>query len=1104
MDTPDPFNDASSLPHEPEITPNSADFASPVPVPSHKSTTQVRRKAARRKAKPSFLELDNEINDDQEPGYDSKPSNRPRTYEAFESASLDFQCSPTAPEPDTKSHGKYLSGCTNQASDVSTPAQIDRFLYDCDDEHDKTSQNKYLSGCANYTSEVSTPASVPGFAYDWDDDDPQSSHSPHHAPVPQQSAEVEQRSIPEHEGLFEGLLRSGLVEIASNAASPEPWQQKGKLWSGMRGESAIGTEETNNSEGLSAQGNSIVNTEVKMLTLVVETDESAGDHVVNKFSLSALPPSRGNSPATIKTEPKTASKKCSTKEPAKEPKKKAARQAATRQKKPIANQPKRRRAKQAPSLELFSSGEDNNVAVTMGSDLQGKEEKNVRNRSRQAEFKPLKSPINSHLAATQDIISISSGLSDSFEEDDEGDDDFVPTSNQQIDSINSKARAATRYRAAKPVSRSLNGSRAAHEKLATDDSAAGVKPKTPPKQTNKTSSFHKKSLNATDVRVRPPVKNEKSLATPAPSDAKQSNAANQSAIINVTENNTQLEENAGVSIPASSKFRQTKSRLVNKPGHTLEADSAAVNDSRNLGVDSNSRDGPKSNFKPQRTAQISVSQPHGRHCLPSTEDVASATVKAESTTVSREVRKQRPTKMARSHPDRHQAGGNAQTFAPVAEADEENQCTEPVFEYQAHVEGTLLDSASTDRVPDDCYMAVSDDGLIDYADGESATGVEALSTENVNSIVLAENNNNLPAKQVKVHVVLQKDSPDENNPARAVTRDQLATGPNPLKRRLPEERSVTLTARPINRGSGFRDCLQPMSSSSSVQRSIDSIVPPLNKRNVAKKPRLEALPTSAKSPNEQLASGAAASRIIVCDSGDDVFKSGYQDDTIKRTTAFVRKCTSKPTENHGHTRIEAFASSRNQHDEQQRVQALHQPDTVTNRVLAAISNPTVHENTKYSSHDESGKSSLHDGHHSLCHQPRASEMDHREQAWKKAAEPYGEGIGETMHRTVNVILRSLKTKEDAIDDVIEDYGMEGKRIVSRLSAEHEKERKRLAQQYEQCRLNYIQACLEARRRTKSTLNDLMSEDLSQIMTGVGRDPAVGRLKKLQWAIQRAP
>ncbi|KUI60959.1 hypothetical protein VP1G_08163 [Cytospora mali] len=1087
MDTPDPLNDASSLPHEPDITPNSADFASPVPVPSRKSTTPVRRKAARRKAKPSFLELDNENDDDQERGYDGKPSNKPRTFEAFESASSNFQCSPTAFKPDTKSHGKYLSGCANQTSDVSTPAPINRFLYDCDDEPEKIPQNKYLSGCANYTSEVSTPASVHGFVYDWDDDDPQTSHSPHHAPVPQQSAEVEQRNIPEHEGLFKGLLRSGLVETASTAASPEPWQQKEKLWSGMRGESAIDTDETNN-----------------------KIDESADDQVVKKFSLSALPPSRGNSPATIKTKPKTATKKRSTKEPAKESKKKAARQAATHQRKPMTDQPmtdqpKPRKANRVPSLELFSSGEDNKIAVTIGPDLQEKEEKIARDRSRQAEFKPLKSPINSHLAATQDIISISSGLSDSFEEeDDKGDDDFVPTSSHQIDSTQPKTRAETRYRVAKPVSRSLNGSRAAHENLATDNSAAGVKPKTPPKQKIKASPVLKKSLNATGVQIRPQVKNEKGLATSAPSQVKQSNAAHQSAIINVSENNTQLEKYAGVTIPASSKFKQTKSRLVNKLGHTHEADSAAVNGSRNHGVDSFSRDGPKSNFKLQRTAKASMSQPNERHCLPGTEDVASETVKAESTTVSREVRKQRPTKTVRSHPDRHQAGWNAQIFAPVVEADEENQCTEPVYDYQAHVEGTLLDSAPSDRVPDNHYAAVSDDGLIDYADGETATGVEAFSTENVNSIVLPENNNNLPTKQVKVHVGLQKDSPDENNPARFVTRDEFATGPNPLKRRLPEERSVTQTANQINRGSWFRDCLKPMSSSSSVQRSIDSIVPPLNKRNVAKKSRLEALRTSVRSPNEQLANGAAASSTLVCDSGDDVFNSGYQDDTIKRTTAFVRKCTSKPTENQGHARVEAPTSSRNQHDEQGRVRAraLHQPDTVMNRVLAEISNPTVHENTTHSSHDESGKISLHDGHHRLCHQPRVSEIDQREQAWKKATEPYGEGIGDIMHRTVNVILRSLKTKEDAINDVIEDYGMEGKHIVSRLSAEHEKERKRLAKQYEQCRLNYIQACLEARHRTESTLNDLMSEDLSQIMTRVGKDPAVGRLKRLQKAIQR--
>lgn len=98
-----------------------------------------------------------------------------------------------------------------------------------------------------------------------------------------------------------------------------------------------------------------------------------------------------------------------------------------------------------------------------------------------------------------------------------------------------------------------------------------------------------------------------------------------------------------------------------------------------------------------------------------------------------------------------------------------------------------------------------------------------------------------------------------------------------------------------------------------------------------------------------------------------------------------------------------------------------------------------------------------------------------------------------------MILRSLKTKEDAIHDVVEDYQREGKRIVDKLSSEHEKERKQLVQKYEQYRINYIKVCTEARRQTKATSNDLKLVDLGRFM---GRDPAVNRLKELQKALQK--
>lgn len=101
-----------------------------------------------------------------------------------------------------------------------------------------------------------------------------------------------------------------------------------------------------------------------------------------------------------------------------------------------------------------------------------------------------------------------------------------------------------------------------------------------------------------------------------------------------------------------------------------------------------------------------------------------------------------------------------------------------------------------------------------------------------------------------------------------------------------------------------------------------------------------------------------------------------------------------------------------------------------------------------------------------------------------------------------MILRNLKTKEQAITDVVEDYERQGQRIVRKISAVHEKERKLFIDQHEQHRLNYIKVCTESRRRTKAKLHDLKSVDVAQILEGARGDPAVARLRELQKALQK--
>lgn len=65
------------------------------------------------------------------------------------------------------------------------------------------------------------------------------------------------------------------------------------------------------------------------------------------------------------------------------------------------------------------------------------------------------------------------------------------------------------------------------------------------------------------------------------------------------------------------------------------------------------------------------------------------------------------------------------------------------------------------------------------------------------------------------------------------------------------------------------------------------------------------------------------------------------------------------------------------------------------------------------------------------------------------------------------MLRSLKTKEAAVHDVVKDYQIGGARIVNSIVATHVEERKQLIEEHEQNRLKYIRVLEDARSKFRA-------------------------------------
>ncbi|KAK7730571.1 hypothetical protein SLS53_008961 [Cytospora paraplurivora] len=1009
---------------------------------------------------------------------------------------------PTSPaaKAETHSDSVLLRGVSEFQSKASTPAP-------------ETATNpRYV--LFSEAADIDSRASVA--LPDQNEDDPSPPHAVTSGAFIRQTEDYRQSSE-EYSGQPQDRRRKGILELVSNnTTSPQPHQRKQRLASDMRGASVFDIDMTGKNVDTFTSRKPPAKPKVAPERNTYEQGDD--DHGSNLFSPSAVPLSRGNSPGATKTKRKTATKRKPKRNmEEKPPTKQLSEQASERQSQPTRAKAKPRRIVpvQKP-LDLSSGGESSKGgARTVASDLQEEEQKPIGpSMPRQASFKPLKSPINPHLAATQDLVQSSYDASDSPEEQENmGEEDFEPTSTfspPKVRVAHPKTRAAAQSVEGKAASDNCSNPkggdtkpqrRAGVGKPATDDTAVEAELKRVPKQSTEAATAAKTPAGETNDGSRTQLKKELGSAIAAPSQTNKTNRAKQPANSRVSGSKRQPKKNALISKPAQAQINRAEL------GYSSQADHPTAKFPRHPNTDKLGLDVVDGRSRSKRIGDASISQ--ARNVEASTTDQAN---------IDKESRKQGPIKShpTRPHdpvPDPNDSRGNVQGHsvnhrAPGADADDEYG--ESTWEDQTGVSTTFVNLTS-----DGQEATAPDERAFGYTDGRDIKHMEGHSVGAAGSIALAGNKNRSTVIEHNIPVVRQVNrSPLKSHPVPTHSHMQYATSFNPLKRSFPMDNGASRrTDANDQSGRSIQSYTRSVFPANLTPRPTDTVVTPINHEPVAKKRRFEVVDTAANSQNDNLVSGSAVPCMLSNDGGDDVFGPQEQGGLAKRT-AFVRRCISNQPGDNDPVRARAETTVQGQPADhitapgqyQQRARVLQKPDYVAQKILAAINTPAAAEGPVCQSSNETlDMEQAPDRNCGVPEQPRFPHVpivDDRKEAWKTATEPYGEGLGEMMHKVVNVILRSLKTREDSIGDIVDDYGREGRRIVDRMSAKHEKERTQLLHYHEQYRLNYIHACKESRRRTRETLNGLRSVDLNQVVGEVDKDPVIDRLKELQRSLQK--
>ncbi|KAJ0120740.1 hypothetical protein J7T55_015472 [Diaporthe amygdali] len=1102
MDTPAPGVVKDSQRSLPNVTPKSANFGSPLAT-QNSWTAPPRRRPVQQKAKPSFLpdeyDEDGEDEDEEHDDFVDDTQDHPASGPDLDSMSLDRDSGQS--EEDEADEGVYNQSptpCASQAAHLppqsAQPVQMSSMLASSDTSSvfEALKEQSVAGGIAKGPSRV-TQSSEP-------------------------SKQMQQQKGPSAKR--GKTAREGIKEPPAKLTAPKPKTTAKK---------------------------SFVNSKAKLSALEVEIETDTGEADVREpvdYDYS-LPASNSNSPAAPPAKKRAAAKK----QPVKKPVPKSKSNAAPKAKSLVRGATKNAKSKDSPPVHQSSEahpwdGEDDQATTLVERD----------NTIPLIKQEVLKSRVASTVDPTQDAVLISSdSTSSSLESDNEDDEDFECSLNMIPRNSGRKTRAAAQMQAAKGSGRKIESQpaamtnprgRAAEEvQDSLDDSG---RQNAQSKQQKKTSAVEK--TRAALTRDKPTAELMKETDSSAAKIKTKSAVRRQPVVNSTSKSKGQVKEDTVV--PSSTKHaKASKTNGLDQSGEP----SKSIEDShRKPNIVTFGPNGPKTNGKSHRSTTTGKLRPQGQQ----SESNHGKHPRVPKTQLAIEGQKVLGLQSAMAVED---GDGPAEGFAGTAEGGSRRAALTSQAIFARSIPGNAshsklnaeemvphLDEEMTGSTYGNDYSNTSDQliggnakaemAVEDVADAvvvlnphnhqkqEIATDFKKPEDRKVRN-TFAGTDNELPQTRGQ-RIVLK----DMSTNSRTLLTEAPADVRLPLKRKLPED--VNVHEPPLVQHSPMRKS----SSQSGVfhtlgQNPTAANLPSRNRQRPEKKPRYSSAQVVGQIKDAIYATkhvdrGGNVSCRIGGDSGDDVF-GPEKDDQPFRSSAFVQRLISnestdrepEKTEVAAPSLIDARAASR-QYSAAIRPSAANRPaaaetvshlqdgqqsDDIVQRVLAALAPreerstspcPSSEDHVKSFDVDKGTNAWLDDS----LDQRAAAELNARTRAWKKATEPYADSIAETMHRIVNTILRSLKTKEAAIVDVIEDYRTDGKRVVERMADKHRKERSQVIQQQEQNRLRCIQTYGEARRFAGALQDKLESVDVGKTINNVGKDATTNHLKQLQQAI----
>lgn len=1016
MDTPDVPVVKDSQESRPNVTPKSANFGSPIAT-QESWTAPPRRRQTQQKAKASFLDDDDDGDNNQdEQNYSHVVTNCQKQFQV---------------DPDLDS-----------TSSESEPGQNEEAAKGWDVYNQSPTPHASQAARLPPQSAQPVPRSSPAGSSD---------HSGVFEALKKQHAAAQTSNDP---------LKIGSL----HKPRKEEKEQERAVVTGDRpagdGKKGVSGEDTAPRPKMVAR-KSLANSKVKLAALDVEQESDTGKPGFQEPPECdySLPASNSSSPAASPAKKRPAAKKQLAKASASKPRTnqqeaKAAVGSRKKQKKPKSTVP----AQQSPP-KAHSDGDhiaDMILTEEPGTLTKAPHEANPLPETGHQRVGPGKG-VNAD--EEQMVVTISSDSTSSFPESDNTDDDDFECP-RKVTPSNTRRRtraAAAESQAAKEAKRkaesrpdSLPNSRYQEAEDGKGHLNTAERTKIQPKQPPKKPAVGKaQAVTVGDKPTLEPVEESKPVAEKP--KGRNSNGGGRAGVNRTTKDKTQIKQETVVSSSAD----RAKRGEASKPGQTSKAVKQPENPNRKPNIISFGPDGPKKNGRSHnkttttdlRSQGQQPGSSNGKHPVARKKQLAegahndpqvqlNTTVQDGSSPtsdftgqaeggLSRVARASQPSP-ARITPD-HASSSKAETEATV---------------HPFHLGTTNLTCEAECGDASDQFVCVAD-ADDDTAVERAADMIAGSQDPQYHDMTPAPRESlsgeaHKPVAQFKIKDLHKRERRttlgDVDANARSLPKDVPAHVPRLMKRKHPEVMTVEEISpmqQALTRKTGSPSESFPKLRLNSAALNFH----PEGREQPVKKPRYDYAHTERANQDPEYTSNLigrpdSLHEEVGCNTGDDVFGPGKKGKSHE-PSAFVQRLISNESANRGldQAGLVAPGSLDTRVAARQHPVAIKHPDTVRSRatgvlpqaqrseqlddvgkrMLAALGPEKAQVATEWTSSDEHRKgfpvgdttdSWLSD----TFEQRRASDVDERTRAWKKATEPYADSLGETMHKIVNVSL----------------------------------------------------------------------------------------------------